>query len=45
MERFSFNKLNEVDETDQYQVEMSHKFTYFENLRKKTWILIDVGKL
>jgi hypothetical protein len=34
MGRFSFKKLNEVDETEQYEVEMSRRFAYLENLEK-----------
>jgi hypothetical protein len=33
MERFNLKKLNEVEDKEQYRVELSNRFTALENLR------------
>jgi hypothetical protein len=45
MERFSLNKLKEVEGKEQYHVEISCRFAAFENLQTLRWILIELGKL
>ena len=34
MERFNLKKLNELEVTKQYQIELSNRFTALENLNK-----------